>query len=357
GKVHAVHSIGVDVTERVLAERERARLEQQNLYLQEEIKSVHNFDEIIGRSPALLAVLDKIGRVAPTGATVLICGETGTGKELIARAIHSNSPRREKPLIKVNCAAMPAGLVESELFGHEKGAFTGAIDRRTGRFELAHGGTIFLDEIGELPAEAQAKLLRVLQELEFERIGGSTPIKVDVRIIAATNRDLLKAVREKTFREDLYYRLNVFPIQLPALRERSEDIPLLAQFLLDRFASRIGKRIEGISRETIRRLIAYPWPGNIRELENILERAVILAIGPTLEIGPDVLIPLDSAPVGGPHLALEEVERNHTLTVLRQTGWVIDGPRGAASLLGLHPNTLRSRLKKLGIARSSHEPS
>ncbi|MBV8229265.1 MAG: sigma-54-dependent Fis family transcriptional regulator, partial [Planctomycetaceae bacterium] len=211
--------------------------------------------------------------------------------------------------------------------------------------------------IGELPAEAQAKLLRVLQELEFERIGGSTPIKVDVRIIAATHRDLLKAVREKTFREDLYYRLNVFPIQLPALRERSEDIPLLAQFLLDRFASRIGKRIEGISRETIRRLIAYPWPGNIRELENILERAVILAIGPTLEIGPDVLIPLDSAPVGGPHLALEEVERNHTLTVLRQTGWVIDGPRGAASLLGLHPNTLRSRLKKLGIARSSHEPS
>ncbi|MBV8264733.1 MAG: sigma 54-interacting transcriptional regulator [Planctomycetaceae bacterium] len=357
GKVHAVHSIGVDVTERVLAERERARLEQQNLYLQEEIKSVHNFDEIIGRSPALLAVLDKIGRVAPTGATVLICGETGTGKELIARAIHSNSPRREKPLIKVNCAALPAGLVESELFGHEKGAFTGAIDRRIGRFELAHGGTIFLDEIGELPAEAQAKLLRVLQELEFERIGGSTPIKVDVRIIAATNRDLLKAVREKTFREDLYYRLNVFPIQLPALRERSEDIPLLAQFLLDRFASRIGKRIEGISRETIRRLIAYPWPGNIRELENILERAVILAIGPTLEIGPDVLIPLDSAPVGGPHLALEEVERNHTLTVLRQTGWVIDGPRGAASLLGLHPNTLRSRLKKLGIARSSHEPS
>ncbi|MBV8229449.1 MAG: sigma 54-interacting transcriptional regulator, partial [Planctomycetaceae bacterium] len=265
GKVHAVHSIGVDVTERVLAERERARLEQQNLYLQEEIKSVHNFDEIIGRSPALLAVLDKIGRVAPTGATVLICGETGTGKELIARAIHSNSPRREKPLIKVNCAALPAGLVESELFGHEKGAFTGAIDRRTGRFELAHGGTIFLDEIGELPAEAQAKLLRVLQELEFERIGGSTPIKVDVRIIAATHRDLAQMVARGAFREDLYYRLRVVEIVLPPLRERAGDIPVLVEGLLAKITHDLGKEVRYVTPTALARLQGHGWPGNVRE--------------------------------------------------------------------------------------------
>src|SRR4029077_10985692 len=216
-----VHSIWVDITDRVLAEAERARLQQQNIYLQEELKSVHNFEEIVGRSPALLAVLDKVSRVAPTDATVLVSGETGTGKELIARAIHSNSRRAAKPLIKVNCAALPAGLVESELFGHEKGAFTGAIARRIGRFELADGGTLFLDEIGELAPDTQAKLLRVLQEHELERVGGSAAIRVDVRIIAATNRDLLKAVRERTFREDLYYRLGVFPIPLPPLRDRA----------------------------------------------------------------------------------------------------------------------------------------
>ena len=288
---------------------------------------------------------------------MLINGETGTGKELIARAIHSTSRSAGKPLIKINCAALPAGLVESELFGHEKGAFTGAIARRIGRFELADGGTLFLDEIGELPAEAQAKLLRVLQEREFDRVGGTTPIKVDVRVIAATNRDLLKAVREKTFREDLYYRLSVFPIQLPPLRERTEDIPLLVQYFLDKFATRIGKRIDGVSRATMQRLIAYPWPGNVRELENVLERAVILATGPTLEIDPDVLGEPVSATAAGTAPRPRRRRAEPHPSVLRQTDWVIEGPHGAATLLGLHPNTLRSRLKKLGLSRSSHEPS
>ena len=301
-----------------------------------------------------MPVLEKVGRVAPTDATVLICGETGTGKELFARAIHSNSRRKDKPLIKVNCAALPAGLVESELFGHEKGAFTGAIARRIGRFELSDRGTIFLDEIGELPLETQVKLLRVLQEHEFDRVGGGAPIKVNVRVIAATNRDLQKAVREKLFREDLFYRLNVFPIALPPLRDRLEDVPLLVQFLLDRFATRIGRRVDGVSHETMERLTAYSWPGNVRELENILERAVILATGPTLELAPDILggfVPETAA--AGARLALEDVEREHIQNVLVQTGWVIDGPKGAAILLGLHPNTLRSRLKKkLGIERA-----
>ncbi len=362
----------VDITERVFVEQEKARLQQQNLYLQEEIQSVHNFEEIIGRSPALTAVLDNVRRVAATDATVLITGETGTGKELIARAIHSSSPRKEKPLIKINCAALPAGLVESELFGHEKGAFTGAIARRVGRFELAHGGTIFLDEIGELPADAQAKLLRVLQEHEFDRVGGAAPIKVDVRVLAATNCDLLKTVRAQTFREDLYYRLSVFPLQLPPLRDRKEDIPPLALFLVNKFAARIGRRIDGIDKETMRRLLAYPWPGNVRELENVIERAVILAAGPTLAIGADVLsltpTPVPSGergegPPAGEHQApeqpatLEAMEREHILAVLGQTGWVVEGSRGAAKILGLHPNTLRSRMKKLGIHRTPHDPS
>jgi formate hydrogenlyase transcriptional activator len=346
-----------DITERVLLEQEQARLQAQNLYLQEEIKSVHNFEEIIGQSPALTAVLDNVCRVAPTDASVLICGETGTGKELIARAIHSASKRKDKPLIKVNCAALPTGLVESELLGHEKGAFTGALAKRLGRFELAHGGTIFLDEVGEIPVEVQAKLLRVMQEREFERVGGSAPIQVDVRVIAASNRDLLKAVRDKTFREDLYYRLNVFPIALPSLRERTEDIPLLAHFFANKFMTRIGKRLQAISQRTMQRLVAYPWPGNIRELENILERAVILSQGNTLEIGPDLLP--DSIPVAPnqEQLDLATMERNHILRVLEQTDWVIEGPRGAAKLLGLHANTLRSRMKKFGITRTAHEGS
>ena len=277
----------VDITDRVLAEQERARLAAQNLYLQEEIKSANNFDEIIGNSPALQEALDKVRRVANTDTSVLITGETGTGKELIAHAIHSASHRREKPLIKLNCAAMPSSLVESELFGHEKGAFSGAISRRVGRVELAHGGTIFLDEIGEVPLDVQVKLLRVLQEREFERVGGSEPIKVDVRVIAATNRNLLNAIREGAFREDLYYRLNVFPIALPPLRERLGDVPLLVLFLVARLAARVGVRIESIGKATMERLERYSWPGNIRELENVLERAVILANGPTLEIEPE----------------------------------------------------------------------
>lgn len=351
----------VDITDRVLLEQEQARLQAQNVYLRDEIKSVHNFDEIIGQSPALSKVLENVRRVAATDSTVLITGQTGTGKELIARAIHSASRRQDKPLIKINCAALPSGLVESELFGHEKGAFTGAIARRIGRFELAQGGTIFLDEIGELPPDAQAKLLRVLQEREFERIGGSVPIKVDVRVLAATNRDLLPCVRDKTFREDLYYRLSVFPIHLPPLHERPEDIPTLAQFVLNKFAMRIGKHIEGIGHETMQRLLAYRWPGNVRELENVLERAVILANGPTVEIGPDVLdvtIPTETAATpDASSTTLEAKERDHILATLGQTNWVVDGDRGAAKILGLHPNTLRSRMKKLGINRAAHDPS
>ncbi len=347
----------VDITDRVLAEQEKARLTEQNLYLQEEIKGIHNFEEIIGQSPALTAVLDNVRRVAPTDSTVLITGETGTGKELIARALHSNSRRKEKPLIKINCAALPPGLVESELFGHEKGAFTGAIARRVGRFELADGGTLFLDEIGDLPLETQAKLLRVLQEREIERVGGSVSLRVDVRIIAATNRDLKNAVSDKTFREDLYYRISVFPIELPPLRERTEDIPLLAQYLLEKFAARIARRIDVIEPATLRRLMAYPWPGNVRELQNVLERAVILSNGPTLQVDAEVLGQPGAGPAGEPSAALEDVERNHIRAVLDRTKWVIDGPRGAADVLGLHPNTLRSRLKKLGISRPSHEPS
>jgi PAS domain S-box-containing protein len=351
----------VDITERVLAEQEQARLRQQNLYLQEEIKAVHNFEEIIGHGPALTAVLDAVQRVAPTDSTVLITGETGTGKELIARAVHSASRRKDRPFIKINCAALPAGLVESELFGHEKGAFTGALARRVGRFELAHGGSLFLDEVGELPLEAQAKLLRVLQERELERVGGGTPIKVDVRVLAATNRDLRRAVAEKAFREDLFYRLNVFPLRLPPLRERADDLPLLVPFLIEKFAARIGRKFEGVSPETMLRLTAYPWPGNVRELENVLESAVILARGPVLEIGTDILPAGPASPPAAVEPAgtdnLKERDRHHVRAVLERTGWVIEGPRGAAQALGLHPNTLRSRMKKLGIRRPTHDLS
>jgi PAS domain S-box-containing protein len=364
----------IDVTQRVLMEREKARLEQQNEYLQEEIKSVHNFEEIVGRSPLLMGALENVRRVAPTPATVLVLGETGTGKELIARAIHNASPRRDKPLIKINCAALPAGLVESELFGHEKGAFSGAIARRAGRFELADGGTIFLDEIGEMPLDAQVKLLRVLQEREFERVGGTQLIRVDVRVVAATNRDLLKSVQEGKFREDLYYRLNVFPIRLPSLRQRPEDVPLLVQFFVAKIAAGIGKRLRGVSQRSLAALSSYPWPGNVRELQNVLERAVILEVGDVLDV-PAELLATATSPVTAPPLtmnamppvpapvtaaltplasapeSLKSLERSHILNVLGQTGWVIDGERGAAKVLGLHPNTLRSRMKKLGITR------
>ncbi len=347
----------LDITDRVLMERDRAKLSAQNHYFQDEIKSVHNFEEIVGRSPKLLAVLQRVSRVAATDSTVLIEGETGTGKELIARAIHSASARKGKPLIKLNCAALPTNLVESELFGHEKGAFTGALQRRLGRFELADGGTLFLDEIGELPPDVQAKLLRVLQEREFERVGGSQPIAVDVRIIAATNRDLARMAKEKSFREDLYYRLNVFPVHLPPLRERADDVPLLATFFVRKFAARIGKRIDGVGRETLELLSAYPWPGNIRELENVLERAIILADGPTLEIDPEQLGLPAPTRMEATAQSLVAVEREHIAGVLRRTGGVVEGPNGAARILDLHPNTLRSRMKKLGIARTPHEPS
>jgi formate hydrogenlyase transcriptional activator len=346
----------VDITERILMEREQARLKAENLYLQEEIKADHNFEEIVGQSPSILRSLESVRRVAPTDAAVLISGETGTGKELIARAIHFNSKRRDKPLIKINCAALPTGLVESELFGHEKGAFTGAIAKRIGRFELADGGTIFLDEIGEIPLEVQVKLLRVLQEKEFDRVGGKSTITVDVRVIAATNRDLAAAVQDKTFREDLYYRLNVFPIHVPPLRERKEDIPLLAHFLIKKLGTQIGKPIEQISRDAISRLCAYPWPGNIRELENVIERALIVSPGPVLQIDADLLAA--AAPTSeGVDSSLVAIEREHIQRVLEQTGGVVEGPGGAARILDMHPNTLRSRMKKLGIRRSDHRDS
>src|SRR5215468_5476828 len=264
----------------------KARLEKENVYLQEEIRTEHNFEEIVGNSPALLAVLRKVEQVAPTDSTVLLCGETGTGKELIARAIHSRSSRKDRPLVKVNCAAISAGLVESELFGHVKGAFTGAIDRRVGRFELADGGTIFLDEVGELPPETQVKLLRVLQEREFEPVGSSRTQPVNVRVIAATNRDLDEAVAAGHFRSDLFYRLNVFPLKVPPLRERREDIRLLVMFFLDQFAKSLGKPVATVTAETMASLQSYDWPGNVRELQNVIERAVILSGGATLEVGP-----------------------------------------------------------------------
>jgi PAS domain S-box-containing protein len=349
----------LDVTEQVLAEREKLRLQAQNVYLQEEIKSAHNFDEIVGKSSGLVSVLQRVSKVAGTDSTVLITGETGTGKELIARAVHSAGPRKGKPLIKLNCAALPTGLVESELFGHEKGAFTGATARKPGRFELADGGTLFLDEVGELPLDAQVKLLRVLQEREFERLGGTAPVRVDVRVIAATNRDLAARVKDGAFREDLFYRLNVFPVRLPPLRERRDDIPLLVRFLVNKFATRLGKRIESVGKDTLDLLVSYPWPGNIRELENVLERAVILTDGPELGIDPEVLPLTDEEPASGSTDAGEKslvaVEKDHIQSVLRQTNWVIEGPGGAARVLAMHPNTLRSRLKKLGIARPSPE--
>ncbi len=356
----------VDITARVLAEQERNRLRQQNVYLQEEIKSEYNFEEIIGGSATLQHVLAKVGQVVSTDSTVLILGETGTGKELVARAVHNASRRKDRPLIKLNCSALPTGLVESELFGHEKGAFTGATEKRTGRFELADGGTIFLDEVGELPPEVQVKLLRVLQEREFERVGGAKTIGVDVRVIAATNRDLAQAVAAGKFRQDLYYRLNVFPVELPPLRERVEDIPLLVHYFVGRYAAKIGRAITRVSPEAMRRLEAYPWPGNVRELENVIERAVILSPGPDLEVPPEAVpaVPaatpplrvIAEAPANDPE-ALREVERQHIVAVLKRTGWRVDGPMGAARVLNMHPSTLRSRMQKLGIRRSAAELS
>ncbi|HWN98288.1 MAG TPA: sigma 54-interacting transcriptional regulator, partial [Blastocatellia bacterium] len=366
---------------RALAEVEQLknRLHAENVYLQEEIQGQHNFGEIVGTSPALLAVLQELERVAPTDSTVLINGETGTGKELIARAIHDRSTRKNHALVKVNCGAISAGLVESELFGHVKGAFTGAIDRRTGRFELADGGTLFLDEVSELPLETQVKLLRVLQEGEFEPVGSSRTVRTNVRIIAATNRNLDEATREGRFRSDLFYRLNVFPLHVPPLRERRSDISQLVMFFVSRFGKKFGKRLDGVSQDTMDLLIQYPWPGNIRELQNVIERGVVLAHGPVLTLDPGVLqaqSPAVSTTAASPSAhglsalaapavagksspdspaTLEEMERRHIVDVLEQARWVIEGARGAALMLNLHPNTLRSRMKKLGIHRPTRE--
>jgi transcriptional regulator with GAF, ATPase, and Fis domain/CheY-like chemotaxis protein len=331
----------------------KARLEQENIYLQEEIRTEHNFEEIVGQSAAIRKALNSIETVAPTDATVLILGETGTGKELVARAIHNLSPQKNKPLVKVNCAALASTLIESELFGHEKGAFTGALSRKIGRFELANGGTIFLDEIGDLPLELQAKLLRVLQEGEFERVGGSQTIKVSVRVIAATNRNLTEAVKSGSFRSDLFYRLNVFPLTLPALRERREDIPLLVSHFLSRSAKKLGKPLERLSRESMDRLMRYGWPGNVREFLSVIERAAILARGPVVHIEDFLDLRLGGEAEGASLVKLEDLERAYIIRVLNETNWVIDGARGAALILGLHPNTLRSRMQKLRIKKLS----
>ena len=348
----------------------KGRLEKENVYLQEEIRTVHNFEEIVGSSPSLLKLLRKVDQVAPTDSSVLIYGETGTGKELVARAIHDRSNRKDRPLVKVNCSAISAGLVESELFGHVKGAFTGAFERRIGRFELADGGTLFLDEVGELPLDTQVKLLRVLQEREFEPVGSNRSIRVDVRIICATNRNLQDSIKEGTFRSDLYYRLNVFPLEVPPLRERRDDISQLAMFFLSRYARSLGKRIDGISTTAKERLTDYSWPGNIRELQNVIERALILCNGPILELESDLsnvsasftmpaaeTIEAPPAADESRFKTLQEVEREHIVAVLEQTRGVIEGACGAAKTLGLHPNTLRHRMEKLGIKRSTHRIS
>jgi transcriptional regulator with GAF, ATPase, and Fis domain len=365
-RLHAEAELRVALAE---VERLKNQLHAENLYLQEEIRREHNFEEIVGSSPALLETLHEVERIALADSTVLIYGETGTGKELIARALHDRSTRRNRPLVKVNCGAISAGLVESELFGHVKGAFTGALDRRVGRFELADGGTLFLDEVGELPLDTQTKLLRVLQEGEFEPVGSSKTQRVNVRIIAATNRKLEEEVRAGGFRADLFYRLNVLPLTLPPLRERRADIPALVAFFLARFAKKFGKSVEGVSQETMQLLVNYAWPGNIRELQNLIERGVALARHPILTIDPAMLpntkvVAPRSVPAEAParvepvsqSASLDETQRQHILAVLRQTGGVIEGPKGAALILNLHPNTLRSRMKKLGIQRSQYVP-
>jgi formate hydrogenlyase transcriptional activator len=329
------------------------RLAQENVYLEDEIRSELNFEEIVGRSAALRRVLQDIETVAPTDSTVLIYGETGTGKELIARAIHDLSTRGKNAFVKLNCAAIPTGLLESEMFGHEKGAFTGAVAQRIGRFELAHRGTVFLDEIGDIPLELQPKLLRVLQEREFERLGSSRTLTSDARLIAATNRDLTKMVEDRQFRADLFYRLNVFPVEVPPLRERPDDIPLLVRHFVQQFARRMGKAVDTIPSETMNVLVRYHWPGNIRELQNLVERAVILSTGPTLRVPIDALhVQAAPAAVHRKGETLEEAERGHILNALEAADWVISGPKGAATKLGLKRSTLQARMEKLGIRRA-----
>ncbi|HRD67941.1 MAG TPA: sigma 54-interacting transcriptional regulator [Candidatus Competibacter sp.] len=344
-----------DVTERWRSEETLKQLQLENVYLQEEIKTRQTPDHIVGDSPAMREAFAYAEQVAGTDSTVLLTGETGTGKSVIARAIHDSSDRRDKLFVNVNCAALPGELVESELFGHEKGAFTGATAQRKGRFELADGGTLFLDEVGELTASAQAKLLRVLQDQEFERVGGTQTLKVNVRLVAATNRDLAKMIKEGGFRADLYYRLNVFPIRLPSLCERPTDIPLLARFFLDKFARKMGKSIRDLSPRACDRLLRYSWPGNIRELQNVIERAAILARGPLLEIDNALELRLEdqeTKTIPEQLVSFEDMERAYILKVLERTRWVIEGEQGAAAILDLNPSTLRSRMQKLNIRKA-----
>jgi formate hydrogenlyase transcriptional activator len=326
------------------------RLAQEKLYLEDEIRGEMNFDDIVGSSPALRQVLRQVETVAPTGSAVLILGETGTGKELIARAIHNLSSRKDRTFVKLNCAAIPTGLLESELFGHERGAFTGAISQRIGRFELANQGTAFLDEIGDIPLELQPKLLRVLQEREFERLGSTRTLRTDARLVAATNRDLAAMVEEQKFRADLFYRLNVFPIRVPALRERPEDIPPLIRHFAGQFARRSNKTIDTIPSEVMTSLVGYHWPGNIRELQNVIERAVILSAGPVLKVPLSDLKPTTTSLIRK-HTTLKDAEREHILAALKQTNWIIAGPNGAAARLGMKRSTLQARVQKLGLTR------
>ncbi len=349
-----------DVNERKRTQAQLQRLQLEKTYLQEEIQSHYRFADIIGESSAMQQLFDHTRQVAVAESTVLIMGETGTGKEQIAHALHHLSQRRDKLLVRLNCAALPSELIESELFGHEKGAFTGATAQRRGRFELADGGTLFLDEVGELSLSAQAKLLRVLQEQEFERVGGSRTLKVDVRVVAATNRSLAEAVKAGHFRSDLFYRLNVFPLQMPPLRERRTDIPLLARHFLAKFARKLGKPLTDIAPASLERLRRYSWPGNIRELQNVIERAAVLARTPIVEVDTGLDTGLDSGldaevrkPLPG---TLEDMERAHILRVLQETAWVIEGKKGAAAILGLGASTLRSRMQKLGIKRPGRMP-
>lgn len=364
GHITALEGFITDITkmkeaEQQLVEKEQAvrklknRLEEETVYLREEIKLNSNFEEIISKSEAFRKVLKQVEQVAATESTVLIQGETGTGKELIARALHNNSNRSKRSLVTVNCAAIPSEMIESELFGHEKGAFTGAYTKKIGRFELAHQGTLFLDEIGELPQNLQTKLLRVLQEGEFQRLGNPNTIKIDARVIAATNRNLQKAIRNGDFREDLYYRLNVFPIEVPPLRERKEDIPLLVRHFINKYSAKTGKQIKETSQKVMKQLIEYNWPGNIRELENIIERAVIICDGNRITMGS--WIPENHTGEDKTLLTLEENERQHIIRALKTTNWRISGEKGAAKLLGMKRTTLQARMKKLGIERPEQE--
>ena len=332
----------------------RDRLQEENVSLREEVKSTHDFEEIVGQSPAINQALARLSLAAPTGVAVLLLGETGTGKELLARALHQRSPRNGRPFVRVNCAAIPSTLIESELFGHEKGAFTGAVATRAGRFEAAHGGSLFLDEIGELGIDVQAKLLRVLQDGTFERVGSARTLRSDVRVIAATNRDLDRAMTEGRFREDLYYRLSVFPITLPPLRARRDDIPLLVWSVINRRQRMLGRQVTDVPKRVMQSLAAYDWPGNVRELENVIERALILSRGSTLHVEDLAGGVLPAGTPAAPSFALrrlDQVEHDHIRGVLERCGWRVNGAGNAADVLGLHPNTLRFRMKKLGITR------